>query len=225
MSEAQTIVENLLHAVPDKYTAETKQTFRESVNTLKNYLLERPVGWTDRDFNGIFMAAVFFRSLYDFCLIQEIISEPNWERNFKKIESLWWHYCNCRERVDFWTGHFGGGRLGDFLKSLSTVDDFFLNTFGSGAYMSPTFVSEKLLCSICENDLRGCEHIAGRVYSGRLCFGRPQGIRMESVSLVTSPHDPRCRIWPWSIKDGKSESQIIASVFQIDDFMEKDDWR
>lgn len=225
MSEAQTIVENLLNAVPDKCTTEAKQAIRDSVNTLRNYLLKRPVGWTDKDFNGMFMAAVFFRSLYDFCLIQEIISQPNWEKDLKKIETLWWHYCNCRQRADFWHGHFGGGWLRNFLESLSKIENFFLDNFGSGAYMSPTFVSEKLLCSICESDLRGCEHIAGHIYSGRLCFGRPHGIRMESASLVKSPHDPRCRVWPWSIEDGKSERQLLASFFRIDDFMEKDDWR
>lgn len=58
----------------------------------------------------------------------------------------------------------------------------------------------KYLCSICNEDTRGCRHINGSLYGGIVCNYRQINPRFDHIALVEEPKDPICRIWPWNIQ-------------------------
>lgn len=37
--------------------------------------------------------------------------------------------------------------------------------------------------------------------------------------MVTIPQDPRCRVWPWQMKDNKEFHATVMTLFKIDDWL------
>ena len=227
-AQAEALVKQLLSKYASANWADAKRVAREAVATLKSCLLATPGGWSESDLNSAFIAAVFFRSLYDVAVLDTLVQEPNWSQDEKKIESIWNRFCDCRDRFEFTERHFQGTTVERTLKFLARIEGLFFENFGPGTYISPNLIFDKLICSICENDTRACQHIQGRVYGGKLCARIYQNAslpaNLASGSLVTTPRDPCCRVWPWMIKDGKSESVPFLIFFRVDDFMENDNW-
>ena len=85
--------------------------------------------------------------------------------------------------------------------------------------MSPEIMIEKEYCRICKDDARACLHIPGRLYDGKMCSTIPQHPQILSVSMVTIPQDPRCRVWPWQMKDNKEFHATVMTLFKIDDWL------
>lgn len=48
------------------------------------------------------------------------------------------------------------------------------------------------ICSICAAGDFQCDHVPGRVYQGQRCFREITEWRIEEISLVRIPRDPRC---------------------------------
>jgi len=202
-----------------------KKITRQAVGRLRQTLFEPPDGSSTDFLDGTFRLAVFFRALHDFAEVAEISGHVNWAQKDELVESLWSKFCDCRDRIDLVRHAIRGDFIEQVADILTKIQDFYLAAFCQGHYMSPEIVAKRELCSICLTDLRSCSHISGRIYSGKLCSSilDSDGIRLVSGSLVRVPHDPRCRVWPWNIKNNKSEVMLL-SFFRIDDFMEKDDW-
>jgi hypothetical protein len=179
--------------------------------------------------NIAFTGAVFLRAIYDHAILVGMVSESNWIEDHKKVEKIWTRFCDCRERFQFAAGCINGPIAEQVSQFLAYVENTFLERFGSGHYMSCALIFEKLICSICQSDIRSCEHVPGHLYSGKICTTRAAGAitfpeNGACASLVTVPRDPRCRVWPWNFDSERRAEVLFMSAFRIDDFMEKDDW-
>jgi len=197
--------------------------------SLKVDLLERPAEWTNSDMDVAFIGAVFLRAVYDHTILVEMVAESNWIENHDKVETIWGRFCNCRDRFEFAADSIHGPIADQVSRFLAIVENTFLEHFGSGHYMSCELIFEKMVCSICQSDIRSCEHIPGRLFSGKICTMQPTGAitfpeNGSCGSLVTVPRDPRCRIWPWNFDSERKADIMFMSAFRIDDFMEEDDW-
>lgn len=197
--------------------ANAKNLAKSAVEIYKNLLLD--VTAEESVLNSALYHAMLFRSLLDYAELAELTSGEQWEGEPKSLELVWRKMCDCRERIDF-VGRVAAGNVLTRIKSrLDRIETFYTNRFGSGLYSSPEIFVKRERCSICNNDLRGCEHIPSHVYRGRICYGVSEGISLRSSSIVQVPHDRRCRIWPWQIEGNKLSGIILLTVFRLDDFM------
>jgi hypothetical protein len=190
-------------------------------------LLAKPAYWAESELNQGFMAAMLLRSYYDFaCLVEEML-DTGWLSNHAKVNKIWRRFCDCRERFNFAEGFCQGPMIDHVSRFVMDTDQTFLNNFGPGTFLSPTLVIDELICSICNRDSRSCEHLFGKLYGGKLCRAVARKFRLPENgnvgSLVSVPRDPRCRIWPWQANEAEW-NMLYLSTFQIDDFMERDDW-
>lgn len=227
-SAANELIFGWLNALNNQHVSQVKHIAANAVADLKSHLLAKPTQWSESELNQGFMAAMLLRSIYDFALLVEETVQPGWVSNHFKVMKIWYRFCNCRERFDFAQGFCQGPIVDHVLKFLTETEQTFLANFGPGTFFSPTLVIDDLICSICERDIRGCEHLSGTLYNGKLCQGVARKFRFKENgnvgSLVSVPRDPRCRIWPWQANE-KELKFLYLSTFKIDDFMERDDWK
>jgi hypothetical protein len=60
--------------------------------------------------------------------------------------------------------------------------------------LSPGFVVEEMVCSVCDADPRDCEHLSGESYEGGVAHRVIKKARLLEVSLVARPAQPDARI-------------------------------
>jgi hypothetical protein len=225
---ANELILGWLNALANQHYSQVKPITAQGVADLKSHLLAKPAHWSESELNQAFMAAMLLRSIYDFAFLVEETIRPGWVSDHDKVKEIWHRFCDCRERFDFAQGFCQGPIVDHVSRFLTETERTFLTNFGPGTYFSPTLVIDELTCSICNRDLRGCEHLSGKLYGGKLCRGVARKFRLQENgnvgSLVSVPRDPRCRIWPWQANE--TEWNILyLSTFKIDDFMEQDDWQ
>lgn len=210
------------------HVSQVKPIMAKAVVDLKSQLLTKPANWSESELNQAFIAAVLCRAIYDYSFLVEEIIHAGWVSDHDKVIRIWRRFCDYRERFEFAHGSCQGPIIDQISRFLEEVERVFLINFGPGTYMSPTLVIDELSCSICNRDLRGCEHLSGSIYAGRLCRGVARKFRLPENgnvgSLVSVPRDPRCRIWPWQANDD-TWNILFLSTFKFDDFMERDDWQ
>ena len=102
------------------------------------------------------------------------------------------------------------------IDRLNAMDAEFMRVLGPGMYMSPEILVKKELCSVCQQDNKGCDHIPGHLYAGVRCFGIVQDSDLKSISMVMNPRDRRCRIWPWRYKSGTRFESVVATMFRLE---------
>ena len=200
-----------------------KSVAKATVSKIREWVEKETV--SEAALETVLHARVFFRALFDFAILQEMVGQTNWASNTALVEKAWDKMWDCRERLGSCDGKIQGPLLDRVRASLDGLEAFYLRRFGPGQYASPEILMRRGLCSICNDDIRRCIHVSGRVYVGRLCSVTPEPIAMESVSIVLVPRDPRCRIWPWQFKGDKASGIKILSVFRIDDFVDSGDWK
>jgi hypothetical protein len=225
---ANEVILGWLNALANQDVCQVRLIAAKAVADLKSHLLAVPPHWSETELNQAFMAAVLLRSIYDCAFLVEETIRPGWVSDHDKVRAIWHRFCDCRERFGFAQGFCQGPFVDYVSRFLTETERIFLTNFGPGTYFSPTLLIDELICSICTRDLRGCEHLPGKLYGGKLCRGVARKCRFQENgnvgSLVTVPRDPRCRIWPWQANE--TESNILfLSTFIIDDFIERDDWQ
>jgi len=204
-----------------------KSLTRTLINELKELSRNPPPEEAGSFLTSALYLSVFFRALYDFACLISITSVPNWSQSEASLETAWEKLCDCKDRFAFARPRIMGPLRDIVASNLAEIDDFYNTNFGQGWYMSPELLVKRELCSICRQDMRTCSHISGRVYSGQICFAvaDSDGIELTAGAIVRVPHDPRCRVWPWQMKNSEALGIKILSFFRIDDFMERDDWK
>jgi hypothetical protein len=169
--------------------------------------------------NKALVIGILFHGLKDFIELAETTCLPGWETKNELIEKAWEQMWDCRDRIEY-ASNFCHAKILDWVFSkIKSLEEYYLNRFGHGFYFSPEIFIKRELCSICNNDFRSCEHITNGIYNGVRCVVIPQDFEPRSVSIVTVPEDPRCRIWPWKIKENRIAQSCIMSFFRIDDFV------
>lgn len=175
---------------------------------------------SEPDNNLWYVVGITFKGFLEFIQLHNVTKIQNWHKDNKKVESVWYLLCDCTDHVNFSAGTMEALPLTVILERLQKFTKVFNKMFGKGLYASPVIIISKENCSICEQDVRSCEHRQGILYNGVVCRHIAESISsMESVDLVQVPKDPRCRLWPWNKKkDGAYEIRIL-NMNMMDDFL------
>lgn len=183
-------------------------------------ILKKRIWNDDEEENNIaFICGVLFKGFSEFVKLAGLTRNINWPKDNKKTETIWNLMWNCLDRFDFCYRYFKGDDFNWIIAKLSQLESNFMENFGSGLYSSPEILIKKEICSICQQDIRICAHISGELYSGIMCYGVPNDIQIRAISLVTVPRDPRCRMWPWNMKEDRTLTGTVMTFFRIDDWL------
>ena len=146
---------------------------------------------------------ILFSGLKDYIELGEFIDDPTWFEKHKLVERVWTKMWDCRQRIEYFCGLSltQVELLKGILASLNHLEDIFIEKFGPGVYCSPEILYEKVICNVCGADYRSCKHLSGKFYNEIQCRKLPQAPSLKAVAFVSTPEDPRCRIWPWQEND------------------------
>ena len=174
---------------------------------------------SEQENNVAFIMGVLFKGLSEFVQLAEITRDKKWHMNHYKTEKVWKLMWNCIDRFRFSATFLESNDFTFIQSKIKGLQKFFIDNFGYGVYSSPDILIKDEVCSICKNDSRACFHIPGTLYNGVMCCSIPQQVEIKSVSLVTVPRDPRCRIWPWNATGELTYSIMVMTLFRIDDWL------
>jgi hypothetical protein len=175
-------------------------------------------------YNKLLICLILVKGLHDFSKLSQRMKVDQWETKNEMIESIWTNKCDCKDRMKFISNLCEHPIIGDILERIYTFEESFRECFGDGYYSSPALIFDKLVCSICGDDARACNHLVGHLYNGVICRYHDINPVIQHVGLVKSPRDPRCRIWDWNLKEDSEgnntmEGICIMTSFSVDDFI------
>lgn len=195
-----------------------KKVSDNHIELCRDILLQKV--WDAEEENNVaYITGVLFKGLIEFVQLAELTKDRKWHIDIKRTERVWGLMWNCIDRFKFSSKHFVAEGFSWIQKILEELKYDFVNYFGHGIYASPEILIKKEICSICNEDTRACNHLSGTLYNGRMCCSVPQEIQMKSVSLVTFPKDPRCRLWKWNMTEERTFTTPIMVLFRIDDWL------
>jgi len=158
-----------------------------------------------------FGVRVALNALRDLANIKIIVADDRWLSVPEAVETVWGCAHDARDRLVGYSG-LDAGFLAYCLDELNPLFAAIESRYGFGLYMSWELVLDGYTCSICNSDVRGCEHISGRWYGEQECRWHSDGGYIRAVSLVQNPRDPRCRIWPWLKRRNENGHIVIEEV-------------
>ena len=173
----------------------------------------------ESDYDNIFIISITFKAFQDYSELGKITIRPKWEEENSNVEEVWLKLWDAKDRLDFVHGRLQSRVVNRIRENLEELLDQYKINFGHGLYASPEILIKKETCSICNKDIRACSHVTGRLYDGSICRGVAEDFELKTISLVTVPKDPRCRIWPWKEKEERVFEMIAMTFFQVDDFL------
>ena len=170
---------------------------------------------------------ILSRGLQNLADLLQTISTADWIGTPSLVEQAWTQLWDSADRIIYASVYFSHPTINWGLGQLDRVYREITTYYGAGLYVSPEIVWNRELCSICKHDFRSCEHVRGEIYDGTRCTTSPDGIRIRGTAIVARAADPRCRIWPWQLKE-KDGEQIIEGLclltsFSLEDFLLNDE--
>lgn len=63
-------------------------------------------------------------------------------------------------------------------------------------------------------------HLPGSLYEGNYCRERVEDFEFHGADFVQSPHDMRCRVWPWNFIDERHVN-VRMNLNRLDEFIEE----
>lgn len=208
-----------------------RDCFDDAAELCAQFIVKYKVGFREHAFNlnedeyhDMLVVLVFIKGLLDYTqLCQMTKCDKDWYEKNKKVESVWMKICDCRERLAFSYQLCQGEAVNLVFQSLDKLEEFYIERFGTGSYVSPEIEGDGSLCSICQQDFRACSHIPGRLYNGVYCTTNLIDPYISHIALVDVPEDRRCRIWPWNLEknqDGTVKADLmILQSFSVDGFI------
>lgn len=191
------------------------------INMCKNVLKNVRRGVDPENRNKALCFGILFRGLQDFIDLTEITDAPHWITEHALIEKAWTKMWDCKERVEY-ASYFCHERTIEWVLSrIEFSEKVFFTAFGPGLYSSSEIIAKQEICNVCKKDFRSCDHIAGGIYDGIRCVAKPKDIQLRRVSIVQAPEDPRCRIWPWQLREDNTMETCIMTAFRVDDFIDE----
>ena len=109
----------------------------------------------------------------------------------------------------------------EYVEEITKRIEYVLNSigeqYGEGMYNSWEVKFSNVVCTICQQDIRGCDHIPGHWYDDMQCRYKADKLELVASAIVDNPRDPRCRIWPWKIekKDGVIFDVPMFKLFEL----------
>lgn len=172
------------------------------------------------EYTYAYIFLILAKGLQNIAELVPLTKEAYWPEDNKKTEIIWCKLWEAKERLSYFKNHWlGDDILSEIIEPLDRLESYFYDTFGVGLYFSTDIIIKKALCSICGQNIKGCEHLAGNIYGGIPCKEIVKDMLFESVSIVRSPYDMRCRIWPWNMKEDRTVTGMIMSLNTIDSFI------
>jgi hypothetical protein len=157
---------------------------------------------------------VVLNGLRDLANLSLVAAQDMWLEMPRAVERAWSLAQDAQDRLDY-SGlnadlkDYCGGIMTAVLRAIQS-------RFGSGLYTSWEVLFDRAECTICQADIRGCDHVPGRWYGEQVCQMRAIGLRPVAVALVEHPRDPRCRIWPWDrLEDGPGGVRVYEVPIYI----------
>lgn len=190
----------------------------------RDYIDGRPEGLSETLIFGI-----LFHGFLNHLELETLASRQSWLQHTKDVEDGWCILCDAQDRLTYVAPAVNLDAVPLVLERLDELERSISSNYGSGLFMSPEALWKGMNCSICEIDYRICEHHAGGIYNGVRCTVSPREIvGVRAVSLVDTPQDRRCRIWPWHYsreENGyvKFAKVPIMTAFRVDEFLDSDD--
>ncbi|MDK2907298.1 MAG: hypothetical protein PWQ66_1259 [Petrotoga sp.] len=87
-----------------------------------------------------------------------------------------------------------------YANKLHLIEKFL---FPPQMFVSPSFIIEKVECSICGKEYGECEHIVGKAYMGKMCYKKITKIKdVKEISIVEEPADKHARVHGFTDDDG-----------------------
>jgi hypothetical protein len=137
----------------------------------------------------------------------------------REVEKFWNQLVGCLERLEYVQIRLDGAEVEQLIQRVIALKDLFDQRFGTGMYANPEIVIRRELCSICNDDFRKCDHMAGRVYDGVMCRRLGESAVVRSVVFVKQSTDLRCRVWPgrWDEKTKQYAIVEMLNSFRVED--------
>ncbi|MEL1243920.1 hypothetical protein AAEO56_06565 [Flavobacterium sp. DGU11] len=193
------------------------------ITNLKPIYNDRLYGDTDQakeSYSCMYIFMILSKSFEDVIKLVELTANKNWPNDQAKTESIWQVLWDAKERLDIFNSHCRNKNLFKFLlQQLKKLEHCFYDLFGKGIYMSPVILVKKASCSICGLNIKGCAHIPGYLYDGKPCKEIAEDFEIQGADIVQSPHDMRCRVWPWNFIDESRVNVRIMNLNKLDDFI------
>lgn len=165
---------------------------------------------------------VFCAACRDFADCYQLSSKRTLSHD--EIETSWIRLIDCLDRLARVEGAMTGPAADWLTQHAERSYDSFEKRFGSGMFLSPEIILDRELCSICNDDYRGCSHRSGQFYNGILCRRRPKFGDIRAVAIVRHPADRRCRLWPWRYDESnRTVKGIILTAFDPYDLRDPED--
>jgi len=155
------------------------------------------------------------------CLVA-MTKDKNWPQDEKKVESIWQALWDAKERLDVFDSHYAEREtFAPIYRLLKKLELNFYDHFGKGVYFSPVIIVKRANCSICKRNIKACEHLPNNFYGGVRCKEIVEDMKFLGVDLVPSPHDMRCRVWPWNVTEDYKIQGRFMNLTQLDAWIEK----
>jgi hypothetical protein len=201
-------------AVTSKFIAELKPIYNERLYGEGNDEGE--------SYTYIYLFLMLAKSFEDLINLAQLTKDKAWPEDNKKTELIWQVLWDAKERLDKFNSHcLESGLFENIYKQLKRLEMYFYDYFGKGVYMSPVIKIKKAICSICGLNIKACNHIPGNIFHGNPCREVVEDMEIYGADMVQSPHDMRCRIWPWNFIDKNRMNVRVMNLNQLDGFIKE----
>ncbi len=192
----------------------------EALLSLKPIYRDKIFGETSDYYTYTYLCLIYFKGVEDLLQLVKLTSDIYWPEDHKKTEGIWYLLWDAIDRLEYFDTRYSDRSLcKTLLEQLRQLESNFYDLFGRGLYASPEIIIKKSNCTICGQNIKSCMHIPGNIYNGLPCKEKAEDISFRGCALVNSPHDMRCRIWPWNMKKDNTFEVRIMNLNAIDDFI------
>jgi hypothetical protein len=108
-----------------------------------------------------------------------------------RIEEAWDQLVDAQSNLRFVLRHRDQRCLIEWSARLLAAEEML---FPPQVFVSSGHTFESADCTICGKVYGDCEHLATRIYMGRVCQMRIYGLVPDHVAIVDDPRDKACRI-------------------------------
>jgi len=171
-------------------------------------------------YNFIYLFLMLAKGLENLISLVDLTKDKAWPQSNERTESIWQMLWDTKERLDVFKIHYlDQNFLAGIFEQLDKLEYCFYNIYGKGIYMSPVTLIRKAECSICNINIKACDHIPGNLYDGRYCKEVIVDFELRGADFVESPYDMRCRVWPWNFIDQNHINVRIMNINVLDGFI------
>ena len=142
---------------------------------------------------AIYAGKVGLNALLDIANLCIIFCEKNWVKCPAAVEAAWDLIQDARNRLS--SLHLDPDFLPYCHIRIDAAADLIDHSFGKGLYASWEMEFDGYTCTVCNRDIRSCDHVPGRWYGNSQCKCVPEGGRPIAVALVENPHDAQYAVF------------------------------